>query len=57
MLYVVRIIRLRGVRWAWCVIRVREMKTTHAILVINPQENKQFEGPRGRWKDPTTMNE
>ena len=29
----------------------------HAILVINPQENKQFEGPRSRWKDPSAMNE
>jgi hypothetical protein len=55
--YIVRIVRLRRVRWAWCVARVREMETTLAILVLNPQENKQFEGPRSRWKDPTTMNE
>ena len=37
--------------------RVRELRTTHTILVINPQENKQFYGPRSRWKETTAMNE
>jgi hypothetical protein len=44
------VFRLRGVSWAWCVARVREMKTTTSIIMINPQVKKQFGRPRSRWK-------
>ena len=45
-----------GVSWAWCVARVREMKTTPSIIMINPQVKIQFGRPRSRWKEITTMN-
>ena len=37
--------------------RVREMKTTPSIIMINPQVKKQFGRPRSRWKETATMNE
>ena len=37
--------------------RVRELKTTPSVIMINHQLKKQFGRPRGRWKEATTMSE
>jgi hypothetical protein len=52
---IIRIIRLRRMRWAGHVARMREKRNTHRLLVGKPEGKKPLGRPRHRWVDNIRM--
>jgi hypothetical protein len=50
-----RIIKLRRMRWAEHVARMRENKNAYRLLVGMPERMRPLGRPRGRWMDNIKM--
>ena len=53
--YVVWEIKLRGMRWAGNVVRMREKRGIYRILVGKPEGKRLLGRPRHRWEDNIKM--
>jgi acyl-CoA hydrolase len=53
---VIRVIKLRRMRWVGHVVGMGEMKNVYNILVTNPEEKGPVERPRCRWDDNIEIN-
>jgi hypothetical protein len=51
----IRIIKLRGMRWAGRVARTGEKRIAHRILVGRPEGRRPLGRPRRRWEDNIKM--
>jgi len=52
---VIRLIRLRGMEFAWHVARMGEMRNSYTILVRKTDGNRPFTRRRQRWEDSIRM--
>jgi len=52
----IRVIKLRGMRWAGHVARLGEVGNEYRILVGKLERKRALEGPRHRWEDNIRMN-
>ena len=52
---IVRVIKLRRMRWAGHVARMGERRGVYSVLVRKPEEKKPLGRPRRRWKDNIKM--
>jgi hypothetical protein len=54
-LSIIRIIKLRRMRWAWHNARMGEKSNAYRILMGKPEGKRPLGRPRRRWEDKTTM--
>jgi hypothetical protein len=52
---IVRVIKARGMRWAWHVARMGEARGAYNILVRMPEGRRPLGRPRRRWEDNIKM--
>jgi hypothetical protein len=52
---IVRVVKLRRMRWAGHVVRMGEDRGVHRVLVEKPEGKKPLGRPRGRWEDNIKM--
>jgi hypothetical protein len=52
---IIRMIKLRRMRWAGHVARKGEKRTAYNILVRKPEEKRPLGRPRRRWQDNIKM--
>jgi hypothetical protein len=52
---IVRVVKLRRMRWAGHVARMGEDRGVHRVLVGKPEEKKPLGRPRRRWEDNIKM--
>jgi hypothetical protein len=52
---IIRVIKSRTMRWAGHVVRMREGRGVHKILVGRPESKRPLGRPRRRWKDKIKM--
>ena len=52
---IVRVIKLRRMRWAGHVARMEEGRGVHKVLVGKPKGKRQLGRPRRRWEDNIKM--
>jgi len=52
---IVRVVKLRGMRWAWHVAHMGEGKGVHRVLVGKPEGRRPLGRPRHRWEDNIKM--
>jgi len=52
---IVRLIKSKGMRWAWHVARIRKRKGVHRVLVGKPERKTLLGRPRCRWEDNIKM--
>ena len=50
-----RVVKLRGMRWAWHVAHMGEGKGVHRVLVGKPEGRRPLGRPRHRWEDNIKM--
>ena len=55
MLYVVRVIKSRRMRWAGHVARMEEGRGVHTVLLGKPEGKRPLGRPRRRWEDNIKM--
>ena len=53
---IVRVIKLRRMRWVWHVARMGEEKGVYRVLVGKPEGRRPLGRPRRRWVDNIRMN-
>jgi len=53
---IVRVIKLRRMRWAGHVARMGEGRAVYRVLVGNPEGRRPLGRPRRRWEDNITIN-
>ena len=53
---IVRVIKLRRMRWTWHVARIGENRGVFRVLVGKPEGNRPLGRPRRRWEDDIKMN-
>jgi hypothetical protein len=54
-LNIIQVIKLRRMRWAGHVARMRERRGAHRILVGRPEGRRPLGRPRHRWEDNIKM--
>jgi hypothetical protein len=52
---IIRMIKLRRMRWAWHLVRTGEKRNAYRILVGMPEGKGPLERPRRRWVDNIKM--
>jgi hypothetical protein len=52
---IVRVIKLRRMRWAGHVARMGEERSVYRVLVGNPEGKRPMGRPRRRWEDNVRM--
>ena len=52
---IVRVIKLRRMRWAGHVVRMGEDREVYRVLVGKPEKKRPLERPRHRWVDNIRM--
>jgi hypothetical protein len=52
---IVRVVKLRRIRWAGYVARMGEEREVHRVLVGKPEEKRPMGRPRRRWEDNIKM--
>jgi len=52
---IVRVVKSRRMRWAGHVVRMREDRGVHRVLVGKPEGKRPLERPRRRWEDNIKM--
>ena len=52
---IVRVIKLRGMRWAGNVARMGERRSLYRVLVGKPEGKRPLGRPRSRWEDNIKM--
>jgi S-ribosylhomocysteine lyase LuxS involved in autoinducer biosynthesis len=52
---IIRVIKLKTVRWAGHVARMGDRTGTYRVLVGKPEKNRLLGRPRHRWKDNIKM--
>ena len=52
---IVRVVKLRRMRWAGHVARMGEGRGVHRVLVGKPEEKRLLGSPRRRWEDNIKM--
>jgi hypothetical protein len=53
---IVRVVKLRRMRWAGHVARMGEDRGVHRVLVEKPEGNRPLGRPRRRWEDNIKIN-
>jgi hypothetical protein len=48
---IIRVIKSRGMRWAWYVTHMGQMRNAYGILVGKPEGKRPLGRPRRRWED------
>ena len=48
---IVRVVKLRRMRWAWHVARMGEGRGVHRVLVGKPEGKRPLGRPRRRWEE------
>jgi hypothetical protein len=54
-IYYVRVIKSRSIRWVGHVARMKEMRNAHKILIEKPERKRQLGRPSRRWEDNFRM--
>jgi len=52
---IVRVIKLRRMRWAWHVARMGKVRGVYSVLVEKPEGRRPLGRPRRRWEDNIKM--
>jgi hypothetical protein len=53
--YIIRVIKLRRMRWAGHVARTGEMRNAYNIMVVNPERKRPLGRLHRRWEDNIRM--